>query len=177
MVKLPAGFAEVAPGVGIALQVSACVVLFAAGAKTEACLLSVIGSLVLLAGLHARWRALDAHRPQASAVADESHNCARCGKHQPEPPALLVVQGRLVDETGRPNPGVCIVWCRPCAAVDSAYATAVRCCREHDAAGLTDVLRTVARRGPGRLTWVSQAVVDSLNAATAAETTEERTMH
>lgn len=166
---------DTARGVGVALCLASLVVLLASERPAEAAILSAIASaLIFLAAAVGLWSRVRAAR--ADDHDHGHHNCALCGKHQPQPPAMLIVSGRFENPCGPQAPGICIVWCQSCAAADSAYADAVECCREHDAPGLTNILRTVAQRGPGRLTWVSQAVVDRLNAETE-DTPEERTMH
>lgn len=109
----------------------------------------------------------------------QAYNCASCGKHQPLPSTIVTLNGRFPDGD-RLHAGVCVVWCKGCAPVDVLHDSLMHHVHGADATKTMLVLRALARRGVGRVTWMSQETVDKLRKITGSavhDLTTERTFH
>ena len=108
-----------------------------------------------------------------------SYNCASCGKHHPEPCVIVTLGGRFpVDD--RLHSGVCVVWCKGCAPLDVLHDSLLHHVHGRDAVKTLLVLRALARRGIGRVNWMSQETVDKLRKIAGPavhDLTAERTVH
>lgn len=113
-------------------------------------------------------------------IADrKSYNCASCGRHQPEPSVIVTLGGEF-PTADTVHAGVLVTWCKACAPSDVLHGVLVRFATERNAPATRDVLATLARRGPGRVTWLSQDTLDRVRTATGAspiEPTPERFVH
>jgi hypothetical protein len=108
-----------------------------------------------------------------------SYNCASCGRHHPEPCVIVTLSGRFpVDDCL--HSGVCVVWCVGCAPDDVLHDSLMHHVHGADATKTMLVLRALARRGVGRVTWMSQETVDKLRKIAGSavhDLTAERTVH
>lgn len=109
----------------------------------------------------------------------QAYNCASCGHHQPEPSVVVTLGGAFPDGDAT-HAGVAVVWCKACAPHDVLHGVLVRFATARDAGGTRYVLDSLARRGPGRVTWMSQSTLDrvrDVTGATPIESTAERSVH
>lgn len=108
-----------------------------------------------------------------------SFNCASCGRHQPTPSVILTLGGTFPAEDDA-HAGVCVVWCKACAPEDVLHSATLRHVHNSDMPELMVVLGALARRGAGRVTWLSQGTLDrlrKLGGMPVHPVTPERTVH
>lgn len=108
-----------------------------------------------------------------------SFNCASCGQHHPTPSVLVTLGGTFEAEDAT-HAGVCVAWCKACAAEDVLHAATLRHVHNNDMPRLMVVLAALAHRGPGRVNWMSQDTLDrmrKINNMPVHPVTSERTVH
>ena len=109
----------------------------------------------------------------------DSYNCASCGEHFPTP-AITVTLGGEFQAEDQKHAGVVVVWCRACAPQDALHAVLLRHVHAADGAAVVRTLGAMAERGPGRVTWLSQATLDrirELGKMPVQPITDHRTVH
>lgn len=142
---------------------------------------AVIGMLGVLAWMHFDVRAMLGRRlsNNAHGAHRNSYNCASCGEHFPTP-AITVTLGGEFQAEDQKHAGVVVVWCRACAPQDALHAVLLRHVHAADGAAVVRTLGAMAERGPGRVTWLSQATLDrirELGKMPVQPITDHRTVH
>lgn len=105
----------------------------------------------------------------------DSYNCASCGEHFPTPAITVTLGGEF-----QKHAGVVVIWCRDCAPQDALHAVLLRHVHAADGAAVVRTLDAMAERGPGRVTWLSQATLDrirELGKMSVQPITDHRTVH
>lgn len=168
--KLPAIPPEMLMGGGAGLVIGTLINLLALGQTWYAA--------VVLAALSAAGVYLWLWRRQVNRNR-RSFNCASCGQHHPTPSVLVTLGGTFEAEDAT-HAGVCVVWCKACAAEDVLHAATLRHVHNNDVPELMVVLAALAHRGPGRINWMSQDTLDrmrKINNMPVHPVTSERTVH
>lgn len=109
----------------------------------------------------------------------DSYNCASCGEHFPTQ-AITVTLGGEFQAEDQKHAGVVVVWCRACAPQDALHAVLLHHVHAADGAAVVRTLGAMAERGPGRVTWLSQATLDrirELGMMPVQPITDHRTVH
>lgn len=112
-------------------------------------------------------------------AARRSFNCASCGQHHPTPSVIVTLGGTFAAEDAT-HAGVCVAWCKACAAEDALHAATLRHVHNNNVPELMVVLAALAHRGPGRVNWMSQDTLDrmrKINNMPVHPVTSERTVH
>lgn len=120
------------------------------------------------------WRSRRANRDDRL-----SYNCASCGEHFPSPCITVTLGGEFQAEDTK-HAGVLVVWCKACAPEDALHAVFLRHVHSGDADAAVGTLAAMAERGPGRVTWLSQATLDrirEIGKMPVHPVTDHRTVH